>query len=41
MDDAVITFPRLGALGGFERGPDKVVQQMSKALSRQQLSEGR
>ena len=41
MHDGVITFPRLGALGGFERGPAKVVMQMSKALSRQQLKEDR
>jgi arsenite-transporting ATPase len=41
LHDGVVTFPRLGALGGFERGPEKVVQQMSKALSRQQLVEDR
>lgn len=40
MSDSIISFPRLGALGGFDRGPAKVVQQMSKALSRQQLQEG-
>jgi hypothetical protein len=41
MKDEVVTFPRLGALGGFARGPAKVVEQMSKALSRQQLREAR
>ncbi|MFT5679521.1 MAG: arsenite-transporting ATPase [Myxococcota bacterium] len=41
MHDGVISFPRLGALGGFDRGPAKVVEQMSKALSRQQLAEDR
>ena len=41
MGDEVVTFPRLGALGGFARGPAKVVEQMSKALSRQQLREAR
>ena len=40
MGDDVVTFSRLGALGGFERGPATVVQQMSKALSRKQLAEG-
>ncbi len=41
LDDRVVTFPRLGALGGFEGGPVKVVNQMSMALSRQELAESR
>ena len=30
----VVPFPRLGALGGFETGPGKVVEQMRAALRR-------
>jgi len=30
----VVPFPRLGALGGFASGPDKVVEQMTAALRR-------
>ncbi|MEL6342272.1 MAG: ArsA-related P-loop ATPase [Myxococcota bacterium] len=34
LGTAVVSFPRLGALGGFTGGPERVVQQMSAALSR-------
>jgi arsenite-transporting ATPase len=34
LGEEVVAFPRLGALGGFEGGPVKVVQQMRAALSR-------
>lgn len=34
MGAAPVTFPRLGALGGFDGGPQKVVSQMKSALSR-------
>ena len=36
----LLQFPRLGALGGFERGPAQVVRQMSAALARIQVREG-
>ena len=36
----VISFPRLGALGGFEGGPERLIQQMAAALARTELSEG-
>jgi len=36
---SVVPFPRLGVLGGFEGGPQKVTQQMSGALRRRMLSE--
>lgn len=35
----VISFPRLGALGGFEGGPERLIQQMAAALARTELSE--
>jgi len=35
----VVPFPRLGVLGGFDGGPEKVVLQMSAALRRRVLSE--
>jgi arsenite-transporting ATPase len=38
---AVVPFPRLGVLGGFEGGPDKVTQQMAGALRRRMLAEAR
>lgn len=34
LGEPTVAFPRLGALGGFEGGPEKVVQQMRAALSR-------
>jgi len=37
LGENVVLFPRLGALGGFAGGADKVVQQMSAALVRQEL----
>ena len=41
LDAPVVMFPRLGALGGFEGGPDRVVRQMSAALSRTAAAEAR
>ena len=38
---SVVPFPRLGVLGGFEGGPLKVTQQMSRALRRRILSEAK
>ena len=35
----VVPFPRLGVLGGFEGGPQKVTKQMSSALRRRMLTE--
>jgi hypothetical protein len=37
----VVPFPRLGVLGGFEGGPDKVTQQMAGALRRRMVAEAR
>jgi len=37
----VVPFPRLGALGGFATGPDKVVEQMTSALRRRLAVEAR
>jgi anion-transporting ArsA/GET3 family ATPase len=34
LGEPTVAFPRLGALGGFDGGPVKVVQQMKSALSR-------
>lgn len=34
LGEPTVSFPRLGALGGFDGGPVKVVQQMKSALSR-------
>lgn len=34
-----VTFARLGALGGFEGGPGRIVQQLAAALARQELAE--
>ena len=41
LSSPVVMFPRLGALGGFEGGPDKVVRQMGAALSRTAAREAR
>lgn len=41
LGEAPVAFPRLGALGGFEGGPAKVVQQMRAALSRAAAKEAR
>ena len=30
-------FPRLGALGGFAGGPERVIQQMAAAIARKSL----
>ncbi len=38
---SVVPFPRLGVLGGFEGGPLKVTQQMSRALRRRILTEAK
>jgi hypothetical protein len=35
----LLVFPRLGSLGGFEGGPEKVVRQLAAALQRQALAE--
>ena len=35
----VVPFPRLGVLGGFAGGPEKVVKQMASALRRRALAE--
>ena len=35
----VVSFPRLGALGGFDGGPERLVQQMAAALARYELAE--
>jgi len=35
----LIVLPRLGSLGGFEGGPEKVVRQLAAALQRQALAE--
>lgn len=37
----VLSFPRLGTLGGFEGGAERVVQQMTAALARQDVLERR
>jgi arsenite-transporting ATPase len=37
----VVPFPRLGVLGGFDGGPEKVVIQMASALRRRALAEAR
>lgn len=37
----VLSFPRLGTLGGFEGGAERVVQQMTAALARQDALERR
>lgn len=37
----VLSFPRLGSLGGFEGGPERVVTQLSHAIARLDLSEKR
>jgi arsenite-transporting ATPase len=37
----VVSFPRLGSLGGFEGGPAQVVRQLAAALARQELAESR
>jgi len=37
----VVPFPRLGVLGGFAGGPERVVQQMASALRRRALAENR
>jgi Mrp family chromosome partitioning ATPase len=34
-----VSFARLGALGGFEGGPGRIVQQLAAALARQELAE--
>ncbi len=36
---AVLSFPRLGTLGGFEGGPERVVQQLASALARAEIAE--
>jgi len=35
----VVHFSRLGALGGFDGGPERIVQQLAAALARQELAE--
>jgi len=35
----VLPFPRLGTLGGFEGGPERVVQQLASAIARAELAE--
>ncbi len=35
----VVSFPRLGALGGFDGGPERLIQQMASALQRAELAE--
>lgn len=35
----VLPFPRLGTLGGFEAGPERVVQQFAAALARVEVAE--
>lgn len=37
----VVHFARLGALGGFDGGPERIVQQLAAALARQELAEQR
>jgi arsenite/tail-anchored protein-transporting ATPase len=39
LDVNVVNFARLGALGGFEGGPDRIVQQLAAALVRYELAE--
>jgi anion-transporting ArsA/GET3 family ATPase len=39
VEGRVVVLPRLGALGGFEGGPERVVRQVSLALLRQELAE--
>lgn len=34
----VLPFPRLGTLGGFEGGPERVVQQLASALARAEIA---
>lgn len=36
---SVMPFPRLGTLGGFEGGPERVVQQFASALARAEIAE--
>lgn len=36
---SVLPFPRLGTLGGFEGGPERVVQQLASALARAEIAE--
>ncbi len=38
---SVVHFARLGALGGFDGGPERIVQQLAKALARYELAEQR
>ena len=38
QSEELISFPRLGLLGGYDGGPQKVVQQMKAALLRRSLS---
>ncbi|MEC7948376.1 MAG: ArsA-related P-loop ATPase [Myxococcota bacterium] len=39
LDVNVVHFSRLGALGGYEGGPQRIVQQLAAALARQELAE--
>lgn len=39
LDVNVVHFSRLGALGGFDGGPERIVQQLAAALARQELAE--